>query len=122
MSTEFRLVDEDGNEVKLPASLSSLVEEVATTISNGDSLALVPVAAELTTQQAAELLNVSRQYLVRLLDAEQIPYRRIGTHRRVQARDLLMYKRKRDAERRARLRELTELTEELGGYDELSEL
>lgn len=73
----------------------------------------------MTTQQAADLLKVSRQYLVRLLDEGKIPYDRTGKHRRLKIEDVLAYKQKRDAERDQSLDELAKLTEELGGYESL---
>ena len=75
-----------------------------------------PDSAELTTQQAAEVLNVSRPYLIKLLEAEQIPFRRVGTHRRVRFRDLRLYKSQDDLKRRQAADELTQLSQELGLY------
>jgi excisionase family DNA binding protein len=72
---------------------------------------------ELTTQQAADLLNVSRQYLVRLLDENRIAFRKTGQHRLLRIEDVLEFKKKRDKERRAGLRELSRMTQKLRGYD-----
>jgi excisionase family DNA binding protein len=90
---------------------------VAEVMARGDSITVVPVGREVTTQQAADLLNVSRQYLVRLLDEQRIPFRKTGKHRRVRVEDVLAFKEKRDKDRRAGLRELSQMTQEFGGYD-----
>lgn len=107
-------------EAKLPEDLHILIRHVLKVLSRGDAMSLVSVDRDLTTQQAADLLNVSRQYMARLLDAGEIPCTKtVGAHRRVALQDVLAYKRKRLAERKASLDELTELTEEYGGYPEL---
>jgi excisionase family DNA binding protein len=105
--------------VQIPESVFYVLERVAKVLADGDAITVVPVGKEVTTQQAADLLNISRQYLVRLLDAGQLPYTRTGKHRRLRVADVLSFKEKRDQERRAALDRLTELSEELGGYDEL---
>jgi excisionase family DNA binding protein len=79
----------------------------------------VPVGKEMTTQQAADLLNVSRQYLVRLLDEGRLPHTKIGRHRRVRIEDVLSFKDQRDRERKASLDALSQVSEEFGGYREL---
>ena len=77
---------------------------------------VMPDSAELTTQQAAEFLNVSRPYLIKLLESGQIPFRRVGTHRRIRFRDLRLYKSQDDLKRRQAADELTQLSQELGLY------
>jgi excisionase family DNA binding protein len=76
----------------------------------------MPDSAELTTQQAADFLSVSRPYLIKLLESDEIPYRKVGTHRRIQFRDLHEYQSRDDLKRRRAADDLTGLTEELGLY------
>ena len=80
-------------------------------------MSVVPVGRELTSQEAADLLNISRQYLLRLLDGGRIPYSRTGKRRRLRIEDVIAFRQTRDAERRAALRDLTRLTEQFDGYD-----
>jgi excisionase family DNA binding protein len=112
-----QLVGPGGTSIPLPESLFYVLERVAEVMARGDSITVVPVGREVTTQQAADLLNVSRQYLVRLLDEQRIPFRKTGKHRRVRVEDVLAFKEKRDKDRRAGLRELSQMTQEFGGYD-----
>ncbi len=107
----------DGQKLELSSSLLEVLARAAEVLAAGDAVTIVPVGQELTTQQAADLLNISRQYLVRLLDNGELPHTKTGRHRRMRIEDVLSYKAKRDEERLAALQELTELTEELGGYD-----
>lgn len=103
--------------ISLPESVFYALERVAEVLARGDAITIVPVSKQLTTQQAADLLKVSRQYLVRLLDEGRLSFTKTGKHRRLRIEDVLAFREKRDAERRAALRDLTELTEELGGYE-----
>lgn len=114
-----QLLGPGGERIEIPESVFFVLERVAEVLAAGDSITVVPVGKELTTQQAANLLNVSRQYLVRLLDQGAIPFRRTGKHRRLRIEDVLTYRERRDRERAAALDELTELSEEAGGYSEL---
>ena len=113
-----RLVGPDDEAIELPESAFVLLKDVVHQLAQGNAVAIVPVHMELTTQEAADLLNVSRQYLVRLLEDGAMPFTKTGTHRRIRFGDLMAYKRARDATRRQGLKRLTRLSEELGLYDE----
>jgi len=115
--TSCRLVGPQGEAIQLPESVFYVLERVAEVLARGDAVTVVPVGKELTTQQAADLLNVSRQYLVGLLDEGRVPCKKTGKHRRLRIEDVLAFKRQRDTDQRAALRDLTQLTEEFGGYD-----
>ncbi len=82
-----------------------------------ESVAIIQNDAQLTTVEAARMLGVSRQFLVNLLERDEIPYHMVGTHRRIYVRDLLVYKAKRDFKRRQVLDELTRAEAEDGLYD-----
>jgi excisionase family DNA binding protein len=112
-----QLVGPNGETIALPASVFYVLERVAEVLARGDSITVVPVGREMTTQQAADLVNVSRQYLVRLLDEGRIAFRKTGKHRRLRIEDVLEFKNKRDKDRRAGLRELSQITQAFGGYD-----
>lgn len=113
------LVGPDGRRIPIPETVFHLFERVAEVMANGDAVTIVPVGKEMTTQQAADLLNISRQYLVRLLDEGAIPHRKTGKHRRLRIEDVLAYRERRDRERGKALDELAALSEAAGGYAEL---
>ena len=100
--------------VEIPASAARLLHEILDHMARGDSVALAPVHAELTTRKAAEILQVSRTHLVHLLDDGYIPYRKVGAHRRVRAADILAYRRETESRRRNALDALTAYDQELG--------
>jgi excisionase family DNA binding protein len=102
--------------LSLPRGAVELLARVLAHMAAGQGVSVVPAHAELTTQQAADLLNVSRPYLIGLLDAGQIEYRKVGKHRRVRVDSLMNYKRKDDHERREVADELAELNQEMGLY------
>jgi len=104
-------------EIVLPQDVFKLLISVLAEIGRGNAVTVMPVEAELTTQQAADILNVSRPYLITLLDEGQIPYRKVGTRRRVKLIDVLAYKRRIDEARMKVLEELTAEAQELDmGY------
>ncbi len=112
-----RLVGSEGEEVDVPASALRALRLVAEGMAGSLTLSLIPHGKELTTQEAADLLHVSRPHLVKLLDEGTIPHHRVGTHRRVRIEDVLAYHAERTQRRREELRELTRLSQEAeGGY------
>ena len=103
--------------VKLPAPVGALLLEILEDMAAGSSVAVLRKDAELTTQQAAEVLNVSRPFLVGLLEQGALPFRKVGTHRRVRIDDVLRYKNEVEAARRRALDELVAEAQELDmGY------
>jgi len=100
--------------VEIPASAMQLLVKMLTEMGRGNAVALTPIHAEVTTQQAADILNVSRPYLVQLLENGEIPFRKVGTRRRIRTEDVLAYKQDIDAKRLQALNELTAYDQELG--------
>lgn len=100
----------DIEELTLPQSALRLLMRVLSDLGQGNAIALTPLRAELTTQQAADLLNVSRPHLVKLLDEGTIPSRKVGTHRRIQLEDLLAYKQDFQTSRQTALEEIARLS------------
>jgi excisionase family DNA binding protein len=112
-----QLVDAEGNAAEIPDAALHALRLIVRRMAHGERIALVAHGDELTTQQAADILHVSRPHLVKLLDCGDIPSHKVGSHRRVQTADLLAYRTKREATRHAKLDELARISEELpGGY------
>jgi excisionase family DNA binding protein len=105
---ELRVALKQGQTVEtvVPREAFELFLEVLGQLASGNAVTIVPVHAELTTQQAADLLNVSRPHLVQLLESGEIPFTKVGTHRRVRAADVMQLKARRDAAHEAVLDEL----------------
>jgi len=103
--------------VTVPLSAFKLLLTILTEMAAGNTVTLVPMISELTTQEAANFLNVSRPYLIQLLESKKIPFRKVGTRRKILFQDLMAYKTKTDEARRKVLDELSKEAQKLGmGY------
>lgn len=103
--------------VRIPGAAMRLLQEILTEIGQGNALSVIPIHAELTTQEAADVLNVSRPFLIQLLEKGEIPFHRVGTHRRLYYQDVITYRKRIDADRHKALEELAAQAQELGmGY------
>lgn len=112
---EIRLAGRAGDEsVKLPEGVTRLLLNLLEETGQGNAVTPIPIHVELTTQEAADLLNVSRPHLVKLLDQGEIPYHKVGTHRCIHAQDALAYKEQRQEKRKEVLDEMTRLDQGTG--------
>lgn len=111
-------IEENPDEVvSIPISAFRLLADILTEMSKGNAVTFIPIHAELTTQQAADFLNVSRPFVVKLIDEKKLPCRKVGTHRRVLFQDLVEFKRKTNQERAKTLDELAKQAQDLDmGY------
>lgn len=114
---DIRICVEQDQKISLPAAAVRLLVKILTEMAEGNTVTLIPIHAELTTQQAANLMGVSRPFLVKELDCGAIPFRKVGTHRRVAFSDLMSYKKKADQNRIKAMKELATQAQELDmGY------
>jgi excisionase family DNA binding protein len=106
------------HEIELPTSALRLLVDILGELAVGNAVKVVPIHAELTTQEAADLMNVSRPHLVKMLEEGALPFTKTGRHRRVRFSDLMAYKARRDEESREAMASLTQLDQELRmGYE-----
>ncbi len=103
--------------IKIPPTAFRFLNMVLQLMAKGKAITIIPTDTEISTQQAAEMLNVSRPHIVKLLEKEELPYHKVGTHRRIKLKDLEEYREKMDKKRRKLLEELAKQAQELDmGY------
>jgi len=108
---------EDGSDLQLPKAVTPLLVKILTEMAQGNAVTLIPLHAELTTQEAANLLNISRPHLNKMLEAGELAHHKVGTHRRVKFKDLEAFREKREKERQESLSDLAKQAQEEGmGY------
>jgi len=110
-------IEESGEKIILPLKALNLLGEILKAMSQGKPISIVPIATEVTTQSAAEILGCSRPYLVKLLEEGKIEYTKVGKHRRIKYEDVIDYKKKMKEEQKKRLIEIMHADEDLGLYD-----
>ncbi len=115
---KLRVTDgEQVEPIELPAGAVALLMDILEAMAAGQGVTIIPENAELTTVQAADVLNVSRPFLIKLLDEQKIPHRKVGKHRRIRMEDVMAYKASVDAERQSVLDQLAaEAQEQEMGY------
>ena len=108
---------DDGTDLQLPKLVTPLLIKILTEMAQGNAVTLIPLHAELTTQEGANLLNVSRPFLNKMLDRGELKFHKVGTHRRIKFSDLEDYRQKREEERASLMEALAGQAQELGiGY------
>jgi len=110
-------IEETGEKIKLPIRALSLLGKILKAMSQGKPISIVPVATEVTTQSAAEMLNCSRPHLVKLLEEGKIEYTKVGKHRRIKFEDVMKYKQQMKEEQKQHLIDIMNTDEESGIYD-----
>jgi excisionase family DNA binding protein len=119
LSTDFPEIEieETEEKIRIPISALKFLARILKEISQGNPVSIVPIATEITTQAAAELLGCSRPHVVKLLESGKIPFNKVGKHRRIQYEDLVAYKKEMKALQREKLQELMGLDEDSELYD-----
>ncbi len=110
-------IEETEEKIRIPISALKLLAKILKEISQGNPISIVPIATEMTTQAAAELLGCSRPHVVKLLEDGMIPFTKVGKHRRIKYEDVANYKKNMKSRQRNKIQELMELDEESGLYD-----
>lgn len=116
-TARLRVIDGDQGIIEIPVSALRLLIDILAQMAEGNGVTIMPVHAELTTQQAADFLNVSRPYLIDLLERKELPFHKVGTHRRVLFKDLLAYRERSRLDMDQALDQLAQQAQEHGlGY------
>mgnify|MGYP001123945296 FL=1 len=110
-------IDETQERIKIPLSALKLLGEILEAMSKGKPFSLVPIATEVTTQKAAEILGCSRPHFVKLLEEGKIDFTKVGKHRRVKFEDVMNYKRKMKEAQKKHIIKIMQSDEEIGLYD-----
>lgn len=110
-------IEETQDKIVVPSRALKLLQDILQAMSEGKPVSIVPVATEVTTQKAAELLGCSRPFLVKLLEDGEIPFTKVGKHRRIMFEDVVNYRKKMKDEQRKHLIEIMNADEEDGLYD-----
>lgn len=110
-------IEETNERIKIPLNALKLLAKILKETSQGKPISIVPIATEITTQAAAELIGCSRPHLIKLLEKGEIKFTKIGKHRRIKYQDVLEYKKRVKAEQRKLLIEIMQADEESGLYD-----
>ena len=117
-SKKYFIYDSENEEpIELPAAAVAVLRDLLEFMSRGHGITMFPRLAEVTTMEAADILNVSRPFVIKLLEEGELPYRLVGRHRRIQLKDLLDYKKNIDLRREAVLDQMVAEAQELGLYD-----
>ena len=114
---DVEVVGVTGRKVPLPRPVVGLLDEILKNMQAGKAVSVVPEHEELTTQRAANMLGVSRPFLVRLLEEDKLPFHMAGSHRRVYMKDVVAYKAQRDKQRHASIVRMARMEKKAGTYD-----
>lgn len=112
--SELKVHLDDGKELVLPKAATRLLQYLLTEMSQGNAVTIIPLHAELSTQEAADFLNVSRPYLIALLERNELPFHKVGTHRRVKFSDLREFQLRKERERKSAMQELADQAQKEG--------
>jgi excisionase family DNA binding protein len=110
-------IEETEEKIRIPLSALKLLVDILKEISQGNPISIVPIATEVTTQAAAEMIGCSRPHIVKLLEEEEIPYTKVGKHRRIKYEDIVNYKKAMKMRQKKNIQRLMELDEKSGLYD-----